>query len=117
MNLKDKYKKWRRRNYELSLEELEKRRKNMKYFKVFYFVFAVVLIYVGGDLLFKLVDLLSFPPTTEFTNYILVVVVIGAIVANILLIFSLHFISNLKHTSLENEFLDLMIYLKKVNGR
>lgn len=116
MGLKDNYKKWSRKNYELTISELEKRRGNTKYLQILYFVFAVITLFVGCSLLSRVVDVFALP-SNAFTNQIVFILVVGAITANIILLFSLHFINNMKYAALENEFVNLMIYLKKVNGR
>lgn len=112
MNLKDKYKKWSRKNYELSIPELEKRRGNTKYLQIFYFVFAVTTFFAGSSLLIMVVDVFTLPANV-FTNQIVFILVIGAITANIVLLFGLHFINNMKYAGMGNEFIDLMIYLKQ----
>lgn len=116
MGLKDRYKKWSRKNYELSIPELEKRRKDTKYLQLFYFVIAVLILFISSSLLLMVVDVFTLP-SNAFTNQIVFILVVGAIMANILFMLSLHFINNMKYATLGNEFIDLMIYLKQQEAK
>jgi len=110
MSFKERWKKSRRRNYELSIEELEKRRKNKSNVAIFCIIFSVVFFCVAMYTLFNFADLII--STGSTSNIIIIVAIFVCAVVNILMFHEFKYIMLALDLQRDKDHIDLMIYLK-----
>lgn len=113
MSLKEKIKDMQRRNYELSIEELERKGKRKKYMGIIYAILSIVFFIFAVIILMQITVLLTLD---KITNYIIILAVIAGTVINILMILEFKYSMYCLDFSRDRDFIDIMIYLKKQNG-
>lgn len=110
----ERWRRWRRAYYELSIEELKDKRKIKT---ILYFLLELLSVCMLGFLLLFTLDICEWIVTVKYRDTLLLVLIVFGIVINICLLLYLKFHIDALDFARDKDHINLLIYLKQQENK